>query len=265
MPSQLYIKGKLPDSRIPAVAIIGSRKPSRYGEEVTYKLAYELAKQGIVIVSGLAYGIDAIAHTAALDAGGTTIAVLAQGLHRVYPVDHTALAERIVEHGGAIISEQPAGVEAHKFHFLARNRIVSGLADAVVVTEATQKSGTLSTITHALDQNKEVFAVPGPITSLLSVGPHRLIQQGAGLVTNVHDILQVVAPTPPARSHQAHLPLAHTPIEAAIYACIQKGTSDVDTILHTIKAPDSEILQAITHMELRNEIKIEAGDVYLLS
>ena len=135
IPQELHIQGTLPKERPLVVAIVGSRRPTAYGKHVTHQLAYELAKRGVVIVSGLAYGVDAIAHEAALEAGGVTIAVMANGLHRVYPVAHTGLAKRIVAQGGALISEQPPGVDAHKYHFLARNRIVSGLADALIVTE----------------------------------------------------------------------------------------------------------------------------------
>ena len=130
-------------------------------------------------MSGLAFGIDAIAHRGALDAGGVTIAVLANGLDTIYPSSHMSLAKEIIQRGGAIVSEYGPTVKARQFQFLARNRIVSGLSDAIVVTEAAERSGTLSTVNHALDQNKEVFAVPGNITSILSVGPNKLLSQGA--------------------------------------------------------------------------------------
>jgi len=265
MPSQIYVKGKLPNKRVPAVAIIGSRKPTSYGEAVTHQLAYELAKQGIVIVSGLAYGIDAIAHKAALEAGGVTIAVVAQGLHRVYPAAHAGLAEQIILAGGAIISEQAMGVEARKSHFLARNRIVSGIADAVIITEATERSGTVSTVAHALSQNKEVFAVPGPITSLLSAGPNRFLQQGAHLVTRTHDIIEVIAPQllTKQKGRQAQLPLPSTPVEASILEQIQQGISDIDMLIDTLSTAPHEILQAITMMELNGVIKVVAGKIIL--
>jgi len=135
IPENLYIKGNLPTSRPPVVAIIGTRRPTPYGREVTQTLATDLARSGAVVVSGLATGIDTIAHTATLDAGGMTIAVLAQGLHSIYPASNRGLAERITKNG-ALITEYEMGEEARKYHFLARNRIVSGLADAVIVIEA---------------------------------------------------------------------------------------------------------------------------------
>lgn len=261
-PYQLFIAGSLPTERRPTVAIVGSRKPTPYGIEVTHKLAYALARSGVVIVSGLAFGIDAIAHKAALEAGGTTIAVLAGGLHRVYPASHLSLAQEIIKKGGAIISEQEEGVEAQKYHFLARNRIVSGIADAVIVTEATDRSGTFSTVTHAISQNKEVFAVPGPITSLLSAGPNRLLQQGAHVVLEAKDILDIIAPT--IAVQQALLPLGDTPLEATIIALIQQGIRSGDELLAKSDTEPSEFSQTLTLMELKGTIRSIGGNRWSL-
>lgn len=258
MPSELYIAGKLPDERIPAVAIIGSRKPTPYGEEVTYKLAYDLAKSGVVIISGLAYGIDAIAHKACLDAGGTAIAVVAQGLHRIYPASHVGLAERIIKSGGALISEYPEGTEAQKYHFLARNRLVSGLADAVLVTEAADRSGTFSTVAHAISQNKEVFAVPGPITSLVSVGPNRLLQQGAHVTLSAQDILEIVAPS--YSTQQQALPFTTTALEQSIVDTIYMGVTNRDEIQATLKVSPQDLLQALTMLELNGTLTQLGGN-----
>lgn len=267
MPTELYVAGKLPDTRIPAIAIVGSRKPTAYGKEVTYRLAYDIARQGVVIISGLAYGIDAVAHRAALDAGGTTIAVLANGLHRVYPAAHIGLAQEIIEKGGAIISEHPLGVEAHRYHFLARNRLVSGLADAVLVTEAMNRSGTTSTIAHAYEQNKEVFAVPGPITSLLSVGPNRALQTGAHVVIEAKDITDIIAPHLSRR--QTTLPLGNTPLEVKIISLIQQGIHDGDTLqsacTKTLKCSSSEFLQTLTLMELNGIVRNMGAHTWWLS
>lgn len=263
MPSELYIAGKLPNQRIPAVAIIGSRKPTKYGEAVTYKLAYELAKRGVVIISGLAYGVDAIAHKAALEAGGTTIAVLANGLHRVYPTAHTALAEQVIQHGGALVSEHPEGLEAHKYHFLARNRLVSGLADAVIVTEATDKSGTFSTVAHAISQNKEVFAIPGPITSLLSAGPNRLIQEGAHVVLSTNDVLDIIAPS--IVQAQTQLPLGNTPLEAHIIKIIQNGTTNGEEIQQKLDVTTEVYLQALTMLELNGVVRSVGGNQWQIA
>lgn len=246
----------IPKKRLPSVAIIGSRKPTPYGKEVTHRIAFDLAKRGVIIVSGLAYGIDAVAHEAALEAGGTTIAILANGLHKIYPATHVGLAQRIIKQGGAIISEQEAGVEAHKYHFLARNRIVSGLVDAVIVTEATHRSGTSSTVAHALTQNKDIFAVPGPITSLLSAGPNRLLQQGAQVALNAEDILQVIAPELlTAPGSQMVIPLGDTPLEVRIIELIQQGIRDGEALQNQSNVEASEFLQTLTMMELKGTIR----------
>ncbi len=256
MPSHLFVAGTLPTNRPPSVAIIGSRKPTNYGIETTRKLAYELAQSGVVIVSGLAYGIDAIAHEAALEAGGTTIAIMANGLHRIYPAAHQNLAERIIQQGGAIISEQQPGVDAHKYHFLARNRIVSGLVDAVIVTEATNKSGTFSTVAHALTQNKEIFAVPGAITSLLSAGPNRLIQEGARVVLNTQDVLAIIAPY---LQRQIQLPLGDTLEESVIIRALSSQSLDSTQLAQHINQPIEKLLQTLTLMELNGTIHAIAG------
>ena len=262
MPKELFVAGTLPQDRPPTVAIIGSRKPTPYGKEVTHKLAFELAQRGVVIVSGLAYGIDAIAHEAALEAGGTTIAVMANGLHRIYPVAHTQLAERIIKQGGAIISEQDLGVEAMKHDFLARNRIVSGLADAVIVTEATDRSGTFSTVTHALTQNKEVFAVPGPITSLLSAGPNRLMQEGAHVVLTAQDVLDIIAPT--LAPQQVLLPLGDTPQECTLIELLQSGVHEGEILLKQSALGPSEFSQTLTMLELKGTVRSMGGNRWSL-
>jgi len=256
-PLELFIKGNLPISRPPVVAIIGTRRPTAYGREITQILAADLAKSGVVVVSGLASGIDTIAHTATLEAGGITIAVLAQGLQSIYPASNKGLAERIMKNG-ALITEYDMGEEAMKYHFLARNRIVSGLADAVIVTEAADKSGTFSTVAHALQQNKEVFAVPGPITSLLSAGPNRLLQQGAHVALSANNILEVIAPELVAG--QRTFVFGDTLLEARIIALIQKGVRDGDELLAKSEATPSDFLETVTMMELKGTLKALGGN-----
>lgn len=256
-PSELFIKGNIPTSRPPVVAIIGTRRPSPYGREVTQTLAADLARSGVVVVSGLASGIDTVAHTAALDAGGLTIAVLAQGLHSIYPASNKGLAERIVK-SGALITEYDSGEEAMKYHFLARNRIVSGLADAIIVTEAADRSGTFSTVAYALEQNKQVFAVPGPITSLLSVGPNRLLQQGAHVALSANDILNVIAPE--LIVGQRKFVFGNTPLEARIIELMQLGIRSGDELLVKSEADASDFLQALTMMELNGTVRALGGN-----
>lgn len=227
-PKQIFIMGKLPSQRVPSVAIVGTRKPSSYGKEVTQQLSYDLAKKGIVIISGLALGVDGIAHRAAIEAGGATIAVLANGLPQIYPATHKDLADQIIQSGGAILSEHEPETAARSYQFLQRNRIVSGLSDAIIITEAAARSGTLNTAMHALEQGKEVFVVPGNITSPLSTGCNTLLKQGARPVTSVDDVLEIIAPE--LLRPQASLALGNTPLETAIITLLQNGIRDGDEL-----------------------------------
>jgi DNA processing protein len=186
-PILLYVKGKISSLSNPGVSIVGSRAASTYGLKMAEDLAKQLARQGLTVISGLALGIDAAAHRGTLAAGGTTIAVLGCGLDVIYPSQNRKLFEMIPENG-AIVSEYPMGTSPDGFRFPARNRIISGLGLGVVVVEATQKSGSLITANLALDQGREVYAVPGRADSIKSTGTHRLLQAGAKLVLNVNDI-----------------------------------------------------------------------------
>ena len=189
-PITLFIKGNKEILNSFSLAIVGCRENTQYGEIVAKNISYEIAKNGIVTVSGLAKGIDSIAHKATLQAGGKTIAVVGNGLDIVYPEENTLLANEIVKRGGAIISEYVIGTKPEKMNFPARNRIISGLSNGVVVVEAKKKSGTMITVDFALEQGKEVFAIPGNITSKNSEGTNELIKQGAKLVNNVSDIFE---------------------------------------------------------------------------
>ncbi len=261
-PDELFICGSVPEKRIPTVAIIGTRRPTSYGIEVTCKLAEDLAKAGVVVISGLALGIDAAAHKSTLAVGGVTIAVLANGLHRIYPASHTSLAKEIIKGDGALISEYPEGHEPMKHHFLARNRLVSGLADAIVVVEAGERSGTTSTVTHALSQGKDVFAVPGPITSLLSAGPNRLLQDGAHVALSAEDILQVIAPE--LIAGQQKLVFGNTPLEVRIIELIQQGVRSGDELLAKSGVEASEFMQALTMMELNGTVRRLGGNKWTI-
>lgn len=191
LPKKIYVEGQIWPEDSNAVAIVGSRITSKYGREVAYKFSYALAKKGITIISGLARGIDTIAHTAALDAKGRTIAVLANGIDIIYPPENANLAKKIIK-SGALITEFRAGTKPLPKNFLARNRIISGLSLAVLVIEGKSRSGTLSTATHAANQGREVFAVPGPITSPLSALPNYLIESGAQIAKSPKDILEYI-------------------------------------------------------------------------
>ena len=261
-PQKFYFIGKLPEKRIPAVAIVGTRKPTAYGREVTYQIAYDLAKRGIVIISGMALGVDGIAHKACLDAGGTTLAVLGNGVDIIYPASHRDLAKNIINSGGAILSEYEPGTEARDFHFLQRNRIVSGLSDAIIITEAAIRSGTLSTAAHALEQGREVFVVPGNITSPLSAGCNKLIKQGAHPITCADDILEVIAPD--LLQGQALLPLGNTPLESKIIGLLQSGIRDGDELQTLSEVSASEFSTAITMMEISSTIRALGGNQWTL-
>lgn len=253
-PKHIFYRGQLPTTRQKTVAIVGSRKPTAYGKEIAHILAFQLAQKGIVVVSGLALGIDAIAHRGALEAGGITLAVLANGVDKIYPASHTTLGNQILRHDGAIISEYEPGVPALAFQFLARNRIVSGLADAVIVVEAAARSGTLSTASHALDQGREVFAVPGNITSPLSAGCNKLIKMGASPLTELSDVLDFLLP----EASQTQLPgvlTGATDDETLILKIIQSGVRSGEEILKQSKLSASSYSQAMTMLEINGQIR----------
>lgn len=248
--------GTLPSKRVPTVSIVGTRKPTSYGREVTELFAGELARRGVVIVSGLALGVDAIAHKAALAANGTTIAIQANGLHRIYPSSHRHLAGEIVEKGGAIISEYETGVEPMQYRFLERNRIVSGISDAVLITEAARRSGTLNTAAHALNQGKELFIIPGNITSPMSMGCNELIKQGAIPVSSPDEILEIIAPNlRNDNSTERPRPKGSNPLEDKIIELVYDGIKDGDELQKLTKASASELSVALTMLELTGVIR----------
>ena len=189
-PKKLYVIGDEKLLNNNSIAIVGSRDNTEYGKKAAKYFAYNLAKENICIVSGLARGIDSFAHIGTLQAKGKTIAVVGNGLDIVYPKENEKLAQEIIKSGGAIISEYPIGSKPERFHFPARNRIISGLSNGVLVVEAKEKSGSLITADFAIEQGKEVFVVPGNINSLNSVGTNSLIKDGAILVSNYQEILQ---------------------------------------------------------------------------
>lgn len=195
-PCVLFIKGQLPPPAQPVIAIVGSRRASPYGRQVSGELAAGLAQRGYAVASGMALGADGAAHEGCLRANGLTIAVLGCGVDIIYPPEHAGLYERIAAHG-AIVSEMPLGAPPSRSSFPIRNRIISGLAVGVVVVEAAEKSGALITADHALEQGREVFAVPGSVNSTQSKGSHRLLREGAKLVESVEDILEDLPETAP--------------------------------------------------------------------
>lgn len=262
MPKTLYFYGKMPQNmakKAPVVAIVGSRHNTRYGEEVAYKLAYELGKRGVIVVSGLAFGIDSIGHRGCLDAGGTTVAVLGTPIDEIYPREHKGLAEEILEKNGAIISEYAPGSKVYpKVSFLERNRIISGLSDIVVVVEAAERSGSLNTATHALEQGKEVFAVPGNITSPYSQGCNKLISQGATPYTEPDDILRILFPEEYIKRRKKAKKqglIGDNDVETAILSSLAEGLRSGDEIMRNSKLPPEVFNQSITILEIKGKIR----------
>ncbi len=252
-PKQIHYLGDLSTALDrPRLAIVGSRKVSAYGTSVTLRLAREAAEQGIVVVSGLALGVDGLAHQGALEARGITVAVLPCGLDAIYPSSHRQLAERILQQGGALISEYPYHTEPFKTNFLERNRIISGISDAVLITEAAVRSGSLNTANHALEQGRTVMAIPGNITSELSGGTNNLIKAGATPVTQLSDILDAMnlAAAPVAREIYGS-----TEEETTILQLIQTGISDSGELLHKSMLEPSRFNQSLTMLEITGRIR----------
>jgi len=266
-PLALYIRGSLPREEV-AVAVVGSRHASLYGLQTAERLAYELALRGVTVVSGLARGIDGEAHRGALKAGGRTLAVLGNGLAHIYPTEHEELATQIAERG-ALISEYPMTMPPLGQNFPRRNRLISGLSLGVVIVEAAQRSGALITANCALEQGREVFAVPGPITTTTSQGTHQLLKEGARLVTSVEDIIeelrltpQVVTSTVSDVAGQAALQLPER--EARVLAWV-RGTEPrvIDTIAAESVMGASEVSSALLQLELRRLVEQRPGKQFI--
>ncbi len=254
-PPFLYTRGDFVSQDDLAIAIVGARTASTYGRKMARELAHELAGCGVCVVSGLARGIDSEAHQAALEAGGRTIAVLGSGLDVVYPREHIALAERIAENG-AVVSEFSFGSQPEAGNFPYRNRVISGISLGTVVVEATEKSGSLITAQCALDQNREVFAVPGPVTASRSRGPHRLIKDGAKLVESIDDILSEIAPalarTDRVEKNETSAPVVLLePDEERVFQLFPEEAVHVDTLITGSGLEPARVLEVLLGLELK--------------
>jgi DNA processing protein len=265
-PLVLYIKGKVPETWPRGVAVVGSRETSHYGLETAKKLGYQLAYAGVPVISGLARGIDTAAHLGALAAKGATWAVLGCGLDKMYPPENDALAAKIVESGGCLISELPLGTSPDKRTFPMRNRIVSGLSFGTLVIEAGRQSGALITARQALDQGRQVFAVPGRIDNPLAQGCHQLIKDGAKLVEGVEDILAELeflipreSTTPAARP----LPDNLTGDEEKVYAAIELDETPIDLITQTTGLPSGTVSSTLLRLEMRKLVRQLPGKVFV--
>ena len=263
-PARLLLRGGPPEILSqPAVAVVGARSCSAYGAQVARDLARELAAAGVVVVSGLARGIDGEAHRGALAAGGQTVAVLGCGIDRDYPRAHAELARRIVA-SGLVISEYPPGVEPAPWRFPARNRIVAGLARATVVVEARERSGALITADFALELGRDVFAVPGEITSGLSKGTNDLIRQGAIPLLAAGDVFEILGIEPSSPRE----PASSSPEAGAVLGFLADGAATLDEISRATGLGSPEVAVALTELELAGlvlggdgvyRVKIPAG------
>lgn len=263
-PPVLYLRGTLAPGDDAAIAIVGARRATAYGETVARELAAELARRGLCIVSGLARGIDAAAHRGALDAGGRTLAVLGSGLDQIYPAEHKGLAGEVVAHG-ALLTEFPLGTPPVRLNFPRRNRIISGLSLGVVVAEAGVDSGALITAHHALEQGREVFAVPGRVHARYSEGCNRLIKAGAKLVETWEDVLSEVAPqVRPSRPRRAAgpPPPALTSAEQQVYDILGDGPLHIDALIVRANLPGGRVASALVGLEMKSLVRQLTGKVF---
>lgn len=264
-PKELYIKGKITNQDKVAVAVVGTRKYTQYGKQVAFDIAGKLAKLGITIVSGLAKGIDTFAHQTALENNGRTIAVLGTSMDKAsfYPSSNYALSEKIAKNG-AVISEYPEGTWGTKFTFPERNRIVSGLSLGVVVVEAPERSGALITATLAVEQNREVFAIPGPIYEKNSQGTNKLIQMGAKLVTNVDDILEELNLSHLITTKKKKKIKPENKEEEIIIPLLSTQPTHIDEIIKKSKLPSSTVNSTLMILELKNAIRNLGNNQFIL-
>jgi DNA processing protein len=254
-PPVLYIKGRLLEEDERSVAVVGTRNPTAYGREAAAALTADLARRGITIVSGLALGIDGVAHRAALEHGGRTVAVVANGLDITYPREHLRLSQQVQERG-AVVSEYPLGVRPDARSFPRRNRLISGISLGTLVVEAGEGSGAFWTVRHALEQDREVFCVPGSIFSPASVGTNRLIQEGAKLVSNYADVLEELNLTSVTRQLPMLLPSAAPADDAGlVMGQLDQDPRHIDDIRRRAGLPITTVSSLLTLLEIQGKVK----------
>ena len=253
-PPVLYMRGQMIEEDQWAVAVVGTRRASAYGREVTHKLATELAQNGITVISGLALGVDAIAHKAALDAGGRTISVLGSGVDQLYPAQNRKLALEMLKRG-AVVSEYALGTLPAASNFPPRNRIISGLSRGIIVVEAGQKSGALITANYAAEQGREVFAVPGSILHPGSVGCNALIQSGATPLLSIDDVLDSLNLKRLGDKESARAAIASDPLEDQLLNHLSFEPSTVDDIVRGSAMPSAQVSSLLTIMELKGLVR----------
>lgn len=259
-PLFIYVKGTIPSN--PRFAIVGSRKPTAYGKEVASLFARELSTHGFAILSGLARGIDTIAHSVTIEAGGKTVAILGSGLDIIYPGENHSLANKIITSGGAIISEFPLGTKPRRENFPRRNRLISGLSQGVLVVEAGERSGTLLTARWAQEQGKDIFAIPGNIFSDQSKGTHLLIKEGAIPVTNPREILEFYGFTKVrTQGHQGERTTDEMP--HYLLEILSSYPTHLEEIFMKVDKSPSEVLRDLTQLEIEGRVKGLPGKFYI--
>ena len=263
-PPVLYVVGDLVEEDEWSIAVVGTRRASAYGRQVTRRLAAALARSGLTIVSGLARGIDSEAHSAALEAGGRTIAVLGCGIDQVYPPENRTLAERITA-AGAVVTDYPVGTKPEGSNFPPRNRIISGIALGVLITEAGARSGARITADFAAEQGRDVFAVPGSILSPASAGTNALIQDGAKLVMRTEDILEELNLMMVAEQAEARHVLPADETEARLLASLTAEPTHVDELQQDLHMPVAHVTSALALMELKGMVRQVGGMRYVVA
>ena len=261
-PPVLYVRGSLVAEDEWAVAIIGTRRVTAYGRQVAEDIATTLAHSGVTIVSGLARGVDSIAHQAALNAGGRTLAVLGNGVDIVYPPENRRLADQIIEHG-ALVSDYALGTQPDGLNFPPRNRIISGLSMAVIIVEAGMTSGALITATFAAEQGRDVFAVPGNINAPQSQGTNRLIRDGAQPLLNPQDVLEALNLTMVTEHRAVRVALPSDPVEARLYQLLSHEPKHVDEIRSQANMPIETVSSTLAMMELKGMVRQVGGMNYV--
>ena len=268
-PRVLFYRGSLPETARPSAAIVGARRDTRYGRNQAYRIAADLAREGVVIVSGLARGIDTAAHCGALDAGGTTVAFMGNGISSVYPPENRDLSERIIASGGAVISEFAPFSEPLGYHFPIRNRLISGLSDAVLLIEAQKKSGTASTVQHALSQGREIFALPGNVDAPGSELPLLLLKEGAHLCTCAADILEEMNWMKQDRQlsflDPADKKEENSQAEDPVLAALRLESKTFEELLEELDMTPMELGAKLTLLELEGKVEKLGGRAYALS
>lgn len=261
-PPLLFVLGNFNINNDFCLAVVGTRKISNYGKQATQKIVSSLSSAGLTIISGLALGIDACAHQTSLDASGKTIGVLGSGLDQIYPATNRSLAQKMIATGGAVISEFPLGTIPYKSNFPLRNRIISGLSLGTLVIEADIKSGALITAKYALEQNREVFAIPGNIHSTYSQGPNQLIKQGAKMVTEPNDILETLNLHLAKTFKETKDIIPENETEKILLEILQAQELHVDKIIQSSRLNISLVNSTLTVLEMKGLIKNLGGQVY---